>query len=375
VPNRPDRADASPRTSPRRDASTAARPSTRQQARRWLLFVHQLPSSPSNLRVKTWRRMQQLGAIAIRQAVYVLPDGPNAREDFEWLKAEVEGAGGDVTVFVASTADTWSDDQLVEEFRQSRQDAFAALADEIEALLASAAKRGRRPARTTASARLIDGLRQRFAAIEAVDFFGSAGRDRVVTLLQQLASQPAGRATAAATESAQGRPPIEAYQRRLWITRPRPGVDRMSSAWLIQRCIDPKARFGFAADRDSVPRDGVPFDMFGVEFSHHGEHCTFETLCRVFGIDDPAVARIATIVHDLDLKDGRFNPPEAASVGALIDGMQMTHADDDALLAQGMAMFEALYRSFGQSARRSGPRPVASRRTGKRPPSRKPRSG
>ena len=153
-----------------------------------------------------------------------------------------------------------------------------------------------------------------------------------------------------------------------WVTRERCHVDRTACAWLIRRFIDPKARFGFAPDRNAVPRAGVPFDMFGVDFSHHGEHCTFETLCRVFGIDDAAVARIATIVHDLDLKDGRFNPPEAASVGALIDGLQMAHADDDALLAQGMAMFEALYRSFSQSARRSGPRPVASRRTRKQQP-------
>ena len=136
----------------------------------------------------------------------------------------------------------------------------------------------------------------------------------------------------------------------------------MSSAWLITRFIDPNARFGFAPDREAVPRDGVAFDMFGVEFSHHGEHCTFETLCARFGIDDAAVARVAEIVHDLDLKDGRFGAPEAAAIASVIDGLQLAHADDEALLAQGMTLFDALYRGFAQSMRKAGPRAVAGSR-------------
>lgn len=316
--------------------------------------------------------MQQLGAIAIKQAVYVLPDSPAAREDFEWLKTEVEGSGGEANVFVADAVDAWSEDELVNEFRRVAQDAYAELVAEIEPLLRpsqSAGKRTRKPRRTreTAPQRLLDGLRQRLAAIEAVDFFGSAGHDRVATLLQQLESHLGGRADAASSDSELAKHRKESYHQRLWVTRPRPGVDRMSSAWLIRRFIDPQAQFSFAADREAVPRDGVPFDMFGVEFSHRADDCTFETLCHVFGIDDAAVARIATIVHDLDLKDDRFKAPEASSVGAIIDGLQMTFADDDGLLAQGMTLFESLYRAFEQAARRSGPRPVADRRPHTRP--------
>ena len=132
----------------------------------------------------------------------------------------------------------------------------------------------------------------------------------------------------------------------------------MASAWLIRRFIDPEARFGFVADRDAVPGDAVPFDMFGVDFSHQGEGCTFETLCGVFGIEEPAVVRMATIVHDLDLKDGKFGAPEGATVSTLIEGLQLAHADDAALLAQGMALFDVLYRGFEQSARTTGPRAV-----------------
>jgi len=360
---------AASRTTIRADRGNPATtsPAAREGARRWLLFVHQLPSSPSNLRVKTWRRMQQLGAIAIKQAVYVLPDSPGAREDFEWLKTEVEGSGGEANVFVADAVDAWSEDQLVNEFRRAAQEAYGTLTDEIEPLLRpspSTTKRTRKPRRTreTAPQRLLDGFRQRLAAIEAVDFFGSAGRDRAATLLQQLESHLSGRGASASSDADRPTHRRESYQQRLWVTRPRPGVDRMSSAWLIRRFIDSRARFDFAADREAMPRDGVPFDMFGVEFSHHADDCTFETLCRVFGIDDAAVARIATIVHDLDLKDSRFKAPEASSVGAIIDGLQMTFADDDGLLAQGMTLFESLYRAFEQSARPSGPRPVAARR-------------
>jgi hypothetical protein len=346
-----------------------ADPATAQPAkgaRRWLLFVHQLPSSPSNLRVRTWRRLQQLGAIPIKQAVYVLPDTPNAREDFEWLKAEVKAAGGDASVFAAGHVDAWSDDALIEEFRRSGQDAYTALASEIEKVLkrASSARRAR-ATRAPSVRRLLEIFRGRRTAIEGVDFFGSAGRERVKTLLKQLEERASDtRVPAVSVKSASPADP-DTYHDRLWVTRPRPGVDRMASAWLIRRFIDPKARFGFAADRDAVPAEAIPFDMFGVDFSHQGEGCTFETLGAVFGIEEPAVARLATIVHDLDLKDGKFGAPEASTVGTLIDGLQLTHAEDEALLMHGMALFDALFRGFEHSAGSTGPRPVA--RARKRP--------
>jgi hypothetical protein len=331
---------------------------------RWLLFVHQLPSEPSNLRVRTWRRLQQLGAIPIKQAVYVLPDSPSAREDFEWLKTEVKAAGGDASVFAANNVDAWSDDALIDEFRRSGQEAYSALAGDVEKVLkrANLARRSR-DTRTPLTRRLLEAFRGRLAGIESVDFFGSAGRDRVTTLLKQLEERtsPTGRPPSSSKSSAL--PDAANYHDRLWVTRPRPGVDRMASAWLIRRFIDPQARFGFAADRDAVPEDAIPFDMFGVEFSHQGEGCTFETLCAVFGVQDSSVARLATIVHDLDLKDGKFGAPEGSTVGTLIDGLQLAHGDDETLLTQGMALFDVLYRGFAHSARSTGPRPVARPRT------------
>ena len=152
-----------------------------------------------------------------------------------------------------------------------------------------------------------------------------------------------------------------------WVTRERPKIDRIACPWLIRRFIDPQARFGFVADREAVPDRAVPFDMFGVEFSHEGDGCTFETLCSVFGIREPAVARIAAIVHDLDLKDARFGAPEGPTVGAMIEGLRLAYSDDEALLSQGMTLFDALYRSFEQSGRSAGPRPLArARKQGRR---------
>ena len=326
--------------------------------RRWLLFVHQLPASPSNLRVRTWRRLQQLGALPVKQAVYVLPDTAAAREDFEWLKTEVKASGGDATVFAADGVDSWSDDALVEEFRRSRQDAYLSLAEEVERVIErlDATRRPRR-SRKPAVGRLVEGFRARFSALERIDFFGSAGRDRVATLLSALEDQARRHAKAAAGPPAAG--DLTAYTGRLWVTRPRPGVDRMSSAWLIRRFIDPAGRFAFAADRDALPDDAVAFDMFGVAFSHQADGCTFETLCMVFGIEEAAVGRIAAIVHDLNLKDGRFGAAEAGAVAAVIEGLQLGTPDDDTLLERGITLFESLYLAFAQEARPISPRAVA----------------
>ena len=135
-----------------------------------------------------------------------------------------------------------------------------------------------------------------------------------------------------------------------WVTRPRPGVDRMASAWLIQRFIDPQARFAFADQPPSGDRKRIPFDMFGVEFGHHGERCSFEVLRDHFAIDDAGIRHLAKIVHDVDLKDERYGPPEAPIVARMVEGLRATYSDDAELLQHGMAMFAALYESLREPA-------------------------
>jgi hypothetical protein len=217
--------------------------------------------------------------------------------------------------------------------------------------------------------RVLNAFRERLTTLDRVDFFGSAGRDRVTRLLNDLEERTAEpRRRAAPRAPAIGS--VEHYRNRLWVTRPHPGVDRMSSAWLIRRFVDPGARFGFVADRESAPADAIAFDMFGADFSHQGGGCTFETLGTVFGIEGPAIERIAQIVHDLDLKDARFGAPEAATLGAVIEGLRLSTPNDAALLEQGIALFESLYRSFELSSRAPGPRPVARSRNRRPSPAR-----
>jgi hypothetical protein len=316
------------------------------------MLVHQLPASPSNLRVRTWRRLNQLGALPLKQAVYVLPDSPDAREDFEWLKAEIEQLGGEAEIMTAQYIDGVSEAELIERFRQARQDDFTALSNDIEEAVNKAARTRQPPGRRApAVARLTEIFEQRLAGLDAIDFFGSAGRDRAAAMLDRFRGprrtpQPAG-GTADAT-----------FRDRMWVTRPRPGVDRMSSAWLIRRFIDPAATFGFIADAANAGQ-AIPYDMFGAEFSHHGDQCTFETLCKRFSIESGPIDRIARIVHDLDLKDGKYDAPEAATVGAMIDGLQRSHADDHELLEHGITLFESLFRSYEGSMRARRPRALA----------------
>ncbi len=324
-------------------------------------MVKQLPSEPSNFRVRAWRQMQQLGAVAVKKAVYVLPDSTVARDEFQRLSLEIRDAGGDASVFSAETVDGWSDDALVEAFRRSRQRAYQALERDVGKVLRRLG--GRRPRaglRTRVPQQLLREFRQRLGATERLDFFAAPGRDRVLSGLEQLAN------AVSAPERRVAGPPDpdlrrDAYRGRVWVTRPRPGVDRMASAWLIRRFIDPDAQFTFATDRRAVPADAIPFDMSDVEFSHHGGGCTFETLCERFGIRDRGVRHVAAIVHDLDLKDDRFGAPETATIGAVVQGLQLAHAPDELLLEQGMALFEALYRSSARAVD-----PVASHLTRRR---------
>ena len=310
-------------------------------APRWLLLAFQLPTHPSNARVKTWRRLQQIGAVATRNAVYVLPNTDQSREDFEWLRAEIATMRGAATVFAADALDREGEEDIVATFQQAREADYAALALSAGRLLALA--KGRAAARGTL--RAVRALRERFSQIERIDFRPSRRAGARQKATESLAALE--RAMAPARPKARsGDAPVPGaggVRGRRWVTRPRPGIDRMASAWLIRRHIDPKATFGFV-DRPS--RTDLPFDMYGGELSHHGGLCTFEVLCGRFAITDPAVTRIGHIVHDLDLKETTYASPDAPAVGHMVEGLRAVHADDHALLEQGMAMFEALARSF-----------------------------
>jgi hypothetical protein len=308
---------------------------------RWLLLAHQLPTRLSNARVKTWRRLQQLGAVPSRNSVYVLPNTEQCREDFEWLRSEIVALGGEATVFTGDAISQGGGEDIVAVFQEHRTRDYRALQKEIKRLLATA--RGKRGVgdRRQRTARAVRAVRDRFEALERIDFFGAVTRDETAAALAELERKVAGpEPTRSIGASGRGKPQ---YQGRHWVTRRRPGVDRMASAWLIRHFIDSQAVFAFV---DTPGESDVPFDMYAGGFGHRGELCTFEVLCEEFGIASAPVTRIAQIVHDLDLKDDKYNAPEAAVIGRMIDGLRAVHTDDTTLLEHGRGMFEALARSF-----------------------------
>jgi hypothetical protein len=313
---------------------------------RWLLLAHQLPARPSNARVKTWRRLQQIGAVSARNSVYVLPNTDQCREDLEWLRNEIVGLGGEATVFSADALSTEGGEEIVATFQRTRAVDYRELKKEADKILSSA--RGKRSATRPGGPswqRTVHSLRERFTAIERIDFFNASAREAAAASVAALERLTSGRRPAARPAPSLA---TADFHGRRWVTRPRPGVDRMASAWLIRRFIDPDATIAFVKE----PQAGdVPFDMYRGEFSHQGPLCTFEVLALRFGLTDPTVERLARIVHDIDMHDTKYGSVETPTVGRMVEGLRQLHADDHVLLQHGVAMFEALASSFACDTR------------------------
>lgn len=301
---------------------------------RWLFLVHQIPPKPSYFRVKIWRRLQRLGAVALKNSVYVLPAGDRAREDFEWLLREIRDGGGDATLCGAHLLDGLSDAGLEALFSAARDADYGVLREEARALA--------RPGSPGAEAQLAR-LRRRLAEVAAIDFFGAAGRETAEAALDEAETRIRG-ATIPAGPAAS----VEGFRGRTWVTRTGVHVDRIASAWLVRRFIDAGAGFRFVPDRGYSPEPSeIRFDMYEAELTHEGDRCTFEVLLERTGLADPALRAIAELVHDLDFKDEKFGRPEAPGLDRMIDGVTATTEDDGERIARGAVLFDTLYRAFG----------------------------
>lgn len=337
---------------------------------KWLLLLLQLPTRPASARIKTWRRLQQLGAVAIKNSVYALPNTAQAREDFEWLRAEIATAKGQASIMTADALTAAADNEIRDAFLRQRAGEYDALRASVEHVGRSLRARPTGAARLAAERTRRSG-RDELARLDAHELIPVEARTRAVRAIDKLESRLTPEPERTPTMPTAVTTRADTFQGRTWVTRPRPGVDRMSSAWLIQRFIDPKARFAFADEPPADTRRQIPFDMFGVPFGHQGERCTFEVLCDRFAIADEGVRRLAKIVHDVDLKDGRYAVAEAPIVARMVEGLRASYADDDELLAHGVAMFAALYESLRVgpgavtvSAPRRRDRPASSSRRG-----------
>jgi hypothetical protein len=301
----------------------------------WLMLLHNIPPKPAYFRVKVWRRLQALGAVAVKNAAYVLPKTDQTLEDLSWVRREIEQGGGEAVLCEARFIDGLDERGLRALFDVARDADYAAIAEEAGQVAPDAEQ-----AEVEAAAKR---LRRRFEQVAAVDFFGAAGREPAEGALSGLEGRlKRVPAAAGAGDAATGRP-----VGRVWVTRSSVFVDRIASAWLIKRFIDPKARFKFVSEKHYQPKQGeLRYDMFDAEYTHEGDRCTFEVLAGRFAGQDRALGQLAEIVHDIDLKDGKFGRSEAGGVLQLITGICGATDDDAERLKRGGELFETLYRSF-----------------------------
>jgi hypothetical protein len=297
----------------------------------WLLLLYSLPAKSGALRLSVWRQLKRLGAVPLKTSASVLPDKPELYESFQWLAQRVREQGGDATLVRADDIDGVSDDEIVALFQQARAAEYDDLLKDIRPLLPARGKK------TPATAEDLEKLAARLQAVRQIDFFDCPKATDAEMLLRRL-----GDTTAAGKAKTLS---IKHYQKRVWLTRPRPEVDRVGSAWLIQRFIDPKAAFVFASEASAHP-EALPYDMVGVEFGHHGDDCTFETFIKRFTLTDPGLKKIAAIIHDADLGDGRHGTQEGAGLLAIFRGWAQMGWTDHDILARGFDCFDAFHRQL-----------------------------
>jgi hypothetical protein len=314
---------------------------------RWLLLIHQIPPKPDYFRVKIWRRLQRLGAVAIKNSVYVLPKNEQTQEDFQWVLREIVEGGGDATLCEARFVDGLSDGEVEGLFQTARSADYDEIAVEARRLAEiSAPKSKTKDDRSAQIEPDLAKLKRRLAEIVAIDFFGGRGREVVDGLISGIEAR-IHESRSGTRRMRSAALPVAELKDKTWVTRKGIYVDRIASAWFVRRFVDSGALFKFVPAKGYKPLSGeVRFDMFEAEFTHEGDRCTLEILIERTGIDDPALIRIAEIVHDIDLKDSKFARQETPGIEQVIAGIAMAHKDDETRLARGSAVLDDLYEYF-----------------------------
>jgi hypothetical protein len=302
----------------------------------WLLLLYALPTRRNTERVNLWRKLKKFGAVALETSGYVLPDDTSQYERFQWLSKQIRDAGGEATLIRVAEIEGMSNGEMVGRFNEARAAEYKDLAAACQEVLA----RHRNGAEAELKAEL-EKFQRRFREIREVDYFNSPDVHDAQVVLERVEKALAPRKGGDVEPKLEGK----AFVGKTWMTRPRPGIDRAGSAWLIRRFIDAKAKFLFGMD-PAKHVGAVPFDMADVELSHHGEDCTFETLVKRFGIADKAVVKMAEMVHDADLEDEKFQRTECIGINAVLSGWARTGVSDAELLARGIECFEGLYQSL-----------------------------
>jgi len=295
----------------------------------WLLLLFSLPTNRNTERVAVWRRLKKLGAVQIKTSTYLLPDETAQYEQFQWLAQQIRDYGGDSTLVRAQEIEGLTKEKVIAMFNDVRAKDYAELRKSLQGFIG---RRKKMDAETAAAG--LERLTRQFREIREVDFFDSARGHDVAMLLRRAEGRGAARQLAVLD--------AKQYQGKTWLTRPRPEIDRVGSAWLISKFIDKKPKFVFAPSADAL-RGAIPFDMLDAQFSHHGNYCTFETLIRRFAISDKVAAKIGEMIHDADLDDARFQRVEAVGIDRVLKGWAKEGLPDKEILRRGFECFDALY--------------------------------
>jgi hypothetical protein len=317
--------------------------------KRWLLLIHQIPPKPNALRVKIWRRLQQVGAVAIKQSVYAMPLSEHSREDLSWILKEIVEGGGDGSISEARFVEGLTDEQVTALFQNARKSDYEKIIQEANHLLIEWSSGRNNPQDPAVKAQAqVHKLRRRLDDVATIDFFQTPERGTAEILLKDLASQVSGQASVA-TAVKEG---FDNLEGKIWVTRENLFVDRIACGWLIRRFVDKAAVFRFVHDPQYAPESGeLRFDMFDGEYTHEGDRCTFEVMIQRMQLQDRALSPMAEMVHDIDLKDAKYNRSETDGFNALLTGLVASHPDDDRRMEEGSRLFENLYAYFQRHKR------------------------
>jgi hypothetical protein len=299
------------------------------KASSWLLLLYSLPTNRNTERVAVWRRLKKMGAVQIKTSTYLLPDDPAQYEQFQWLAQQIRDYGGDSTLVRAQEIEGLTREKVVSLFNAVRDKEYLALRKALQEFISR-----RRKSNAELAAVELERFTRQFRELRQIDFFDSA-RGHEVAMLLRRAEGPRRSPKLQILDPKQ-------YREKTWLTRPRPEIDRVGSAWLVSKFIDPKAKFVFAPTVQTVP-GAIPFDMLDAEFSHHGNCCTFETLTKRFAISDKAVGKIGEMIHDADLDDARFQRVECVGIDRVLKGWAKEGLPDEEILRRGFECFDALY--------------------------------
>jgi hypothetical protein len=316
---------------------------------KWLFLVHQVQTPNSRERVRVWRLTKKVGTILYRNSVYVLPYSKERLEDFHWLCQQIRDSKGDASVFVSEAGDASEDRALKRLFVVAREKEYGELEKQIQRFDIQCKQVHEGPTLSTSQVKALEkGLRQieeTFQEIRRVDFFHHPSAGKIETRLKDLRLSVVNAQPRKESPQRIAHHSRSEFRGKMWATRAHIHIDRVCSAWLIKRFIDPKARFVFAPE-EQLPKNAILFDVFGAEFTHRGDRCTFETLLESFCLKDKALLSMAELVHEIDLKDQKYNRPESAGLDMVVRAISDTFRNDEKTLELGSRILDTIFARF-----------------------------